>query len=89
LYFDCHGSAKSGLEISETKEFISWQELFQLCQKINVITGNNLIVIAGVCHGSNTILPMKINQPTPFNMLLAPEKEIKVGELEDDLFRFF
>ena len=89
MHFDMHGNEKSGLEISPTKEMISWTELTDYLREINVATKNNLCVIACACFGLNAIMPLSIHSATPFLVLLAPEKEVLVGYLEDKIFPFY
>lgn len=89
LNFDMHGSKDDGLCISETSEYVPWTALSQCLQELNKATGNNLVVVGAACFGLRAIMPIKLDQPAPFFVLLAPEAEVKVGFLEENIPRFY
>ncbi len=89
LNFDMHGNKDDGLKISKTSKYVSWNSLAGNLQKPNKATGNNLVVVSAACFGSRAVMPIKLGQPTPFFLLLAPEIEVSSGFLEDNLPRFY
>ncbi|MBQ4781805.1 hypothetical protein F9U38_14910 [Pectobacterium versatile] len=89
LHFDMHGSKEKGLYISQSSEYIAWHELYTNLQVLNKASGNNLVVIGAACFGLKAIMPIKLDKPAPFFVLLAPEEEVCVGFLEDNAVRFY
>lgn len=89
LHFDMHGNKEEGLYISQSSEYFSWNELYTNLQGLNKATGNNLVVIGAACFGLRSIMPIKLDKPAPFFVLLAPEEEVCVGFLEDNALRFY
>lgn len=89
LNFDMHGSKDHGLYIANTSEYVSWDVLNSCLQGLNHATGNNLVVIGAACYGLRAIMPIKLDKPAPFFVLLAPEEEVYVGFLEDNLPAFY
>lgn len=89
LHFDMHGSKEEGLYISQSSEYIAWNELYANLQVLNKASGNNLVVIGAACFGLRSIMPIKLDKPAPFFVLLAPEEEVCVGFLEDNAVRFY
>lgn len=89
LNFDMHGSKNDGLYIAKTFEYIPWDVLSSCLQELNKATGNNLVVIGASCFGLRAIMPIKLDKPAPFFVLLAPEEEVCVGFLEDSLPAFY
>lgn len=89
LHIDMHGCAENGLLVSETNEYISWGFAAALLRELNVATQNNLCIVCAACFGLRAIMPIKLNQATPFFILLAPEEEVKVGFLLDNIVPFY
>lgn len=89
LNFDMHGNKDDGLYISKTSEDVSWTHLAADLQELNKATGNNLVVVGAACYGLRAIMPIKLDKPAPFFILLAPEKEVSSGFLEDNLPCFY
>lgn len=89
LHFDMHGNKDDGLHISQSSEYVSWNELYNNLQALNQATRNNLVVIGAACFGLRSIMPIKLDKPAPFFVLLAPEKEVCVGFLEDNVLCFY
>ncbi|MBI6853136.1 hypothetical protein YA0002_10195 [Pseudomonas cichorii] len=89
LHFDMHGGKDNGLHISQSFEYCSWDELYCSLQVLNQATGNNLVVIGAACFGLRSIMPIKLDKPSPFFVLLAPEEEVCVGFLEDNAVCFY
>ena len=89
LHIDMHGCAENGLFVCETNEYISWDFVVDLLRDLNVATQNNLCIVGAACYGLRAIMPIKLNQATPFFILLAPEEEVEVGFLLDNIFSFY
>ncbi|WP_024520991.1 hypothetical protein [Bradyrhizobium sp. Tv2a-2] len=89
IYLDMHGSAIDGVEIAATNEMVSWERVVDSLRAINRETGNNLLVVAGVCYGFFAIRESMITDHAPFYMLIAPDQKITFGELIDQTFPFF
>jgi hypothetical protein len=64
-----HGSIEHGLEIADSKEFMSWPALAGKLRGINVATGNNTCVIAASCFAFHAIKQVSITRASPFFML--------------------
>lgn len=89
VHFDMHGSERLGLYVAATGEFVSWDRLIRRLRTINVATKNNLCVVSACCFGFHAIKALQIMKPCPFYMLIAPEREITFGFIEDNVFRFY
>jgi hypothetical protein len=89
IYLDMHGSATDGVEIAATNEMVSWDRVVDALRAINRATGNNLLVVAGVCYGFHAVRETIITDHAPFYMLIAPEEKITFGELINQTFPFF
>jgi hypothetical protein len=89
LHFDMHGNKEEGLHIFQSSEYFSWNELYTNLQGLNKATGNNLVIIGAACFGLRSIMPIKLDKPAPFFVLLAPEEEVCVGFSEDNVQPFY
>lgn len=89
IHFDMHGSQKHGLEIGKTGEFIDWESVIDSLRILNIKLNNELVVLITACHGLHAILPISFEKVAPFLCLIAPEKEIKVGHIEDRIPGFY
>jgi hypothetical protein len=89
LHFDMHGNKDKGLYISQSSEYCSWDDIYCSLQVLNQATGNNLVVIGATRFGLRSIMPIRLDEPAPFFVLLAPEEEVSVGFLEDNSVRFY
>jgi len=89
LHLDMHGNQDKGLLLSNGSEYCSWGRLSVLLREINLHTRNNLCVVGSACFGLRAIMPIKLNEATPFFLLLAPEQEVKTGFLEKNMALFY
>lgn len=89
IHFETHGNPELGLYINDSDEFISWSEIIIHLREINIKTNNNLVVVLSSCHGLNAIKPIEIFEPSPFLILIAPEKEVKAGFIDDQIRAFY
>jgi hypothetical protein len=86
IYLDMHGSPTDGVEIAATNEMVPWHQVVDALRAINRQTGNNLLVMAGVCFGLYAIKETIITDHAPFYMLIAPEEPVTFGDLMDQTF---
>jgi len=89
LHLDMHGNKEKGLLLNNYNEYCSWDHLSGYLREINIHTRNNLCVVGSACFGLRAIMPIKLQEATPFFLLLAPEKEVKTGFLENNLALFY
>lgn len=90
LHFDMHGDKDKGMLIcNEESEYVSWHKLITHLKELNKATHNNLIVVGAACYGLRAITSIKINDPVPFFVLLAPEGEVSLGFVEDNIPAFY
>ena len=89
LHFDCHGSAVDGLLLKPANEFFGWEELAKHLRGINVATGNNLCCVFGACFGMWHATQLRLSQPAPWYLVIAPENEVSVGVLEERTPAFY
>ena len=85
IHFDAHGNPERGLFLSGQNSFYEWSSLATLLRTINIASQNNLIVVDATCYGLRLIWPMQLDAPTPFHVLLSPEREVCNGYLEDSV----
>jgi hypothetical protein len=89
LHFDMHGDAKHGIRLNGSGEFISWPDLVDRLRIINMATGNNLCVVSSACSSMESVYQVALSRPCPFFILIAPEREVSAGYLEDRIFPFY
>lgn len=89
IHIDMHGSAEVGLEISAEQNFVPWEQFIRWLRPINAAMGNDLCIVSGACFGLHAIRPLKLDQPAPFYILIAPEREVTFGFLEDHSAAFY
>jgi hypothetical protein len=88
LQLDMHGR-KEGLLLSGSSEIAAWEEVVPRLRAINIASEGNLCVVAGVCFALYAIKEASISQPSPVNILVAPDREVQTGKLEDGLTGFY
>lgn len=89
LHFDCHGSEKHGLLLAPSGDHLGWTKLANALREINTAAENNICCIFGVCFGMHLSTELSVSQPTPYFMIIAPEREIAVGVLESRFPPFY
>ncbi len=89
IHLDTHGLAKNGIFVAETKEYVSWEAVAEKLRVINRIVSNNLCVMSHACFSFSVVKTIKINDVSPFFILLAPEQEITAGDIEDNTVGFY
>lgn len=89
IHLDMHGSQDRGLEIGPTGEFIDWVTVIDTLRVLNSKLHNELVILMTACHGLYSILPISFEKTAPFLCLVAPEKEVKVGEIQDRVPEFY
>ncbi|MEE4957058.1 hypothetical protein V2K54_13340 [Pseudomonas alliivorans] len=89
LHLDMHGDKGKGLHIAKTNEFVAWSLISKKLRTVNSATGNNLCIIGAACYGLTLLKHVDLRAHTPFYILLAPEKKVQAGFLEDNLPKFY
>ncbi|HDX8355508.1 TPA: hypothetical protein RQM97_003538 [Aeromonas dhakensis] len=89
IHFHMHGGSEFGLEIGNTKEYISWSELTGILRQINICMLNELCVISTACYAFNMIKEVAITQPSPYFCLVASQNEVKYGYIDDSASKFY
>lgn len=89
LHFECHGDSEKGLLISPSGEFVPWLELANLIAPLNAATKNSVAVVMATCHGYKLAGEVHPGMPCHFNFLVAPDRRIKTGALQDSLLPFY
>ncbi len=80
LHIEAHGSP-IGLECPDGG-VIKWCEIAEAITPINQASGHNLIVVMSTCYGYYLGQTLNIHSPAPFAILVAPNEEVKVAEIE-------
>lgn len=88
LQLDMHGT-RDGLRLSGTDEIAPWTEVVPRLRTINIASGGNFCVIAAVCHALYAVKEARINEASPVAILIAPDKEVTTGKLEEGLVGFY
>jgi hypothetical protein len=88
LQIDMHGT-KDGLLLAGSHEIAPWSEVVPRLRSINIASGGNLCVVAGVCFAFHAIMQASITRASPVNILIAPDREVKNSKLEDGLAGFY
>lgn len=89
LHFDCHGSRSEGLLLKPSGEYLDWRALADALRSVNVATANNLCCVFGVCFGLHMSFELRLSEPSPYYLTIAPENEISVGLLEQCTLPFY
>lgn len=89
IHFDMHGDQHRGLELNPSRDFATWPELVAWLRRINKRTRNNLCVVAASCYGLQMIRPISIHNAVPFYCLIAPEKEVSLGFVDQKMSLFY
>jgi hypothetical protein len=89
IHIEAHGRKDSGIAVGDNQEVVSWIELSACLGKINKISKNNLGVIMAGCFGLYAISSIKITQPTPYYFLIGSDDEVKAGEIDEVMKRFY
>ena len=89
IHFDTHGNKDAGIYIDGENTFADWNTLAEKLQAINIRTKNNLAVVGATCFGLHAIKPISLQTAAPFFLLLAPDEEVTVGFLEENVPNFY
>lgn len=89
LHFEGHGDPVKGLLISGSGEYVGWDALTALLSVLNRACRNNLGVVLASCNGYAITKLVRINAPSPYHFLLAPNSEVSAGELYAVLTEFY
>src|SRR6266702_4171251 len=83
-----HGT-KEGLVLAGSGQVAPWEEVVPTLRAINIASGGNLCVVAGVCFAFFAIMRASISQASPVNILIAPDREVSNAKLEGGLAGFY
>ncbi|MCH8618019.1 hypothetical protein [Undibacterium sp. TS12] len=89
VHFDTHGHKDAGIYVDGEGAYADWNTLAEKLRAININTKNNLAVVGATCFGLQAIKPISIQTEVPFFLLLAPEDDVTVGFLEDNVPNFY
>lgn len=89
IHLDAHGNQSDGLWLASADEWASWDELMERLRKINVATGNNLVVVFALCHGLHLYKLIDLKKAAPAYLFAASEDEIYVDFLEEETAPFY
>lgn len=89
IHLDMHGHPENGLHIVGSNENAPWPHMVEMFREINVATGNGLCVISLACFGFHIIEAVDFGKPAPFYALVASEREIAAGDIEERALRFY
>ncbi|WP_034948784.1 hypothetical protein [Erwinia oleae] len=89
LHIDAHGTQQEGLLLAPSGERVGWIEITEALRAMNTATQNNLICVFALCFGLHMYAQVRLSKAVPAYMFFAPEKEIKVGFLEDQTLAFY
>jgi hypothetical protein len=87
IHIEGHGS-REYLYFPSGK-FISWSVVFQAFREINILSKNNLFFSSGACESAYAYMAASITKACPVFGLLAPEKEVEAGGVEDGFIAFY
>jgi len=91
LHIEAHG-CHDGLfyeDVNEHIELLSWDELTEPLQKLNLATRCNLIFVVAACIGFAGIQALVRGPRAPAIAIVGPDAEIKVGQLFDGIKEFY
>ena len=89
IHLDLHGSQQSGFIIANSNETVPWSQIVGKLRYLNEATQNNLIVVSFACFSIDLLAEIDFQGPSPFSCLIAPEKEVTAGFIEDNTVRFY
>jgi len=89
IHLDTYGLDDKGIFIAATREFVAWSDLYAAFRAINIKTGNNLCVVSAACYSMALIKQISITEACPFFIMLAPEKTVSFGFIEEATVAFY
>jgi hypothetical protein len=89
IHLDMHGSEQQGVQISASGEFVTWAQLCEKFQTINIVTRNNLCVVSAACFSLRMAREMDVTRASPFYLMIAPQNEVTSGFVEQNTVAFY
>jgi hypothetical protein len=89
LHFDTHGNSDAGISLKPSGEWASWPELMDRLRAINITTGNNLVVVFGLCHGLHFYKHAELKKAAPAYLFAAAEEAVTDHFLLDEVPEFY
>ena len=79
IHFEMHGNLK-GMQL-KSKEFISWNHIYEMLVEINTWSGNNLFLTLAVCYGGTLMSKIKIDEPAPFFGFIGSFEKLQTEDI--------
>lgn len=91
VHLDMHGHPTNGLHIVESGENVPWSDVGAMFREININMTNALCVVSLACFGFHILAEgvLDFEQTSPFFALIASEKEVKAGAIEERTVQFY
>lgn len=74
LHIVAHGYEK-GIGLNVTN-FILWKELFEFTRELNIIMGNNLLLVLSSCVGGGVLSYIEPEKRAPYRAIIANTREV-------------
>jgi hypothetical protein len=87
LHIEAHGIKGIGLDICG--EVVTWEELHDLSQRVNILAKNNFGLVLAGCYGNEITKSVDIDSPCAFRFVLGASSEVKAGVIEDQTTKFY
>lgn len=88
IHIEGHGSPEK-LDLLDGSSVL-WSEVFEKFRKINILSKNNLFFSSGACNSAYSMASAtSICKASPVYGLLAPEKVVKAGNVQDGFIAFY
>ena len=87
IHIEAHGVKGVGLDVCG--EIVTWEELHNLSQRVNILAKNNFGLVLAGCYGNEITKLVAIDAPCAFRFVLGPDSEVKAGVIEDQTTRFY
>jgi len=87
IHIECHGDQAQGLRLS--RGHFPWERLLGHLQKINRLSGNNVVLFLSGCYGTGILRSLDITKPCPFLILVSSDEEVKAGFIQDNVGSFY
>lgn len=88
IHVEGHGSPEK-LELLDGSS-VAWSEVFEKFREINILSKNNLFFSSGACNSAYSMISVtSICKASPVYGLLAPEKVVQAGNVQDGFIAFY
>lgn len=87
IHIEVHGGTR-GIQLGND-EYVSWDELKVVLQRINVISQMNTLVMLSACKGVHVAKAIQPHERSPAFAVFGPDNEPDANDLLDDLCSFY